>query len=214
MHWYDMSSDPSSWKEVKAKPQGTNGKIWEFRRGYHVNKAGRHEDEKAFRAFQHYLNSAGARSLSNTADSCGNSPATVAKWYDIYQWAKRCAAWDKLQMAITFKEANKLERQRQRKNMQEFRQVNEDQGRMMMDVSSDLMNVVQRRIAEAEAEGEKIPLGLLSGLMRAAAQFSDTGRQAWATSIGVSELMQVVDQELEENASIEEAEIYEIPLDE
>jgi len=201
------------WREAKAKrPSGKA--IWEYQRGYLVNKAGRHEDEKAFRAFQHYLNSAGARSLSGTAEACENGAATVAKWYDIYEWGKRCAAWDKQQMAITFKESNKLERQRHRKNIQDFRQANEDQARMMMDVSNDLMNIIQRRIAEADAEGEKIPMCLLSGLMRAATQISDTGRQAWATSLGVSELMQVVDQELEEAASVEEVDVYEIPLDE
>ena len=201
------------WKEVKLK-RGGNRKIWEFQRGYNVNKAGKHEDEKAFRAFQHYLNSGGARSMIGTAEACGNGAATVTKWYETYEWAKRCAAWDKQQMAITFKEANAAERKRHRQNIQEFRQANEDQARMMMDVSNDLMNIIQRRIAKAEEEDENIPMGLLSGLMRAASQISDTGRQAWATSLGVSELMQVVDQELEEAASVEEIDIYEIPLDE
>lgn len=201
------------WKEVKLK-RGGNRKIWEFQRGYNVNKAGKHEDEKAFRAFQHYLNSGGARSMIGTAEACGNGAATVTKWYEIYEWAKRCAAWDKQQMAITFKEANAAERKRHRQNIQEFRQANEDQARMMMDVSNDLMNIIQRRIAKAEEEDENIPMGLLSGLMRAASQISDTGRQAWATSLGVSELMQVVDQELEEAASVEDVDVYEIPLDE
>ena len=123
------------WRE--AKPKKSNSKaIWEYQRGYRVNQAGRHEDEKAFRAFQHYLNSAGARSLSGTAEACENGAATVAKWYDIYEWGKRCAAWDKQQMAITFRESNKLERQRHRKNIQDFRQANEDQATMMMDVSN------------------------------------------------------------------------------
>lgn len=202
------------WREAKAEARGRDQKIWEFQRGYRVREAGQHEDEKAFRAFQHYLNSAGARSMTGTAEACGNSAGTVARWYDTYQWAKRCAAWDKQQMAITFREANKLERQRHRRNIQEFRQANEDQARMMMDVSNDLMNIIQRRIAKAEAEDENIPMGLLSGLMRAASNISDSGRQAWATSLGVSELMQVVDQELEEAASVEEVDIYEIPLDE
>ena len=201
------------WKEVKLK-RGGNRKIWEFQRGYNVNKAGKHEDEKAFRAFQHYLNSGGARSMIGTAEACGNGAATVTKWYETYEWAKRCAAWDKQQMAITFKEANAAERKRHRQNIQEFRQANEDQARMMMDVSNDLMNIIQRRIAKAEEEDENIPMGLLSGLMRAASQISDTGRQAWATSLGVSELMQVVDQELEEAASVEDVDVYEIPLDE
>ena len=201
------------WREAKPKV-GRGPKIWEYQRGYKVNEAGKHEDEKAFRAFQHYLQSAGARSMTGTAEACGNAPGTVAKWYDIYRWDKRCAAWDKQQMAITFKEANAVERKRHRQNIQEFRQANEDQARMMMGVSNDLMNIIQRRIAKAEEEDEQIPMGLLSGLMRAATQISDTGRQAWATSLGVSELMQVVDQELEEAANVEEVDIYEIPLDE
>jgi hypothetical protein len=201
------------WREAKPKKSNSK-KIWEFQRGYRVNEAGKHEDDKAYRAFQHYLNSGGARSLSGTAEACGNGAATVAKWYDIYQWAKRCASWDKQQMAITFREANAVERKRHRQNIKEFRQANEDQARMMMDVSNDLMNIIQRRIAKAEEEDENIPMGLLSGLMRAASQISDTGRQAWATSLGVSELMQVVDQELEEAANVEEIDVYEIPLDE
>ena len=201
------------WREAKPKKSNSR-KIWEFQRGYRVNEAGKHEDDKAYRAFQHYLNSGGARSLSGTAEACSNSAGTVAKWYDIYQWAKRCAAWDKQQMAITFREANAVERKRHRQNIKEFRLANEDQARMMMDVSNDLMNIIQRRIAKAEEEDENIPMGLLSGLMRAASQISDTGRQAWATSLGVSELMQVVDQELEEAASVEEVDVYEIPLDE
>ena len=201
------------WREAKPKKSNSK-KIWKFQRGYRVNEAGKHEDDKAYRAFQHYLNSGGARSLSGTAEACGNGAATVAKWYDIYQWAKRCASWDKQQMAITFREANAVERKRHRQNIKEFRQANEDQARMMMDVSNDLMNIIQRRIAKAEEEDENIPMGLLSGLMRAASQISDTGRQAWATSLGVSELMQVVDQELEEAANVEEIDVYEIPLDE
>ena len=61
-------------------------------------------------------------------------------------------------------------------------------------------------------------MGLLSGLMRAAANISDTGRQSWATSLGVGQLMSVVDQELEEvqveiiDEEVDEA--YNIPLDE
>jgi hypothetical protein len=200
------------WKEVKATVNP--GPVWNYQRGYRVREAGRHEDEKAYRAFQFYLNSGSNRALSLTAEACGNSAATVAKWYDIYCWSKRCAAYDRQQMAITFKEVNAAERKRHRQNIQDFRQSNEDQARMMMDVSSDLMNIIQKRIQKAEENDEDIPMGLVSGLMRAASNISDAGRQAWATSLGVSELMQVVDQELEEAATIEEADVYEIPLDE
>lgn len=207
-----MSSDPSSWKEVKA--QVAPGPIWNFQRGYRVNEAGRHEDEKAFKAFQFYLHSGNSRNLTDTASYVGSSQATVAKWYDRYNWARRCAAYDKQEMALAFKQASKIQRAEQRRAIQQFRQANEDQAKLMMEVSSDLMDIIQKRIRKAEEEDENIPMGLLSGLMRAASNISDSGRQAWATSLGVNELMQVVDQELVDNATIDEVDVYEIPLDE
>jgi len=136
-------------------------------------------------------------------------------WSKRYNWDRRVAAYDKQQLAIAFKEANKIERNKHRDAIKEFRQANEDQAKLMMDVISDLMNIIQKRIAKAEAEGEDIPMGLVSGLMRAAANISDSGRQAWATSLGVTELMHVVEQELEESREeLQEVDVYEIPLDE
>jgi hypothetical protein len=212
-----VSSDPSSWREYKAPV--APGPIWSFTRGYRVNEAGRHENEEQFRAFQFYLNSGGSRTLESTASFCDKGPQTISDWSKKYNWDRRCAAYDKKQMAITFKEANKIERQNQRRAIQEFRDANEEQARQMMEVSSDLMTIIQARIQKAAAEGEDIPMGLVSGLMRAAANISDSGRQSWATALGVGQLMEVVDQELEEvQVEIlneeEEDEAYQIPLDE
>ena len=160
------------WREVKAVVQP--GPIWAFRRGYRVNEAGMHENEKQFRAFTFHLN-------------CG-------------------------------KEANRLQRKHHREQIDDFRKANEDQARLMMGVSSDLMGIVQKRIEKAEREDEEIPMHLISGLMRAASNISDSGRQAWATSLGVNELMSVVEQEIEE-VQVEvmdegSDEAYDIPLDE
>jgi hypothetical protein len=208
-----MSSDPSSWREVKAKV--APGPIWAFTRGYKVDKAGRHENSEQYRAFQFYMNSGGNRSISATAEFMGKHENSLLMWSKRYNWDRRVAAYDKQQLAIAFKEANKIERNKHRDAIKEFRQANEDQAKLMMDVSSDLMNIIQKRIAKAEAEGEDIPMGLVSGLMRAAANISDSGRQAWATSLGVNELMHVVEQELEESREeLQEVDVYEIPLDE
>lgn len=211
-----MSSDPSSWKEVKAEK--APGPIWAFTRGYRVNEAGRHENEEQYRAFQYHLNCGGNRSLKATAEFMGKVPDSISKWSSKYNWDRRCAAWDKKQIAITFKEANKVERSQQRKAIQEFRETNEEQARQMMEVSSDLMTIIQGRIAKAQAEDEDIPLALVSGLIRAAANISDTGRQSWATALGVGQLMDVVDTELEEVQveilNEDEDEAFNIPLDE
>lgn len=203
------------WREAKAKV--APGPIWAFTRGYKVNEAGRHENEQEFRAFTFYLNSGAHRNLTDAAAFADVKPQTVGKWADRFKWDRRCAAYDKKEMALAFKEASKLQRRQHRDQIDQFRQANEDQAKLMMGVSSDLMGIIQKRIIKAEQEDEDIPMGLLSGLMRAAANISDTGRQAWATSLGVSELMQVVEQELEEvqveimDPDVDEA--YDIPLD-
>ncbi len=210
-----MTSDPSSWKEWKTEVKRDRN-IWEFRRGYKVNEAGMHESNDQFNAFQLYLH--GKRSFLAVAEANSSSQETISKWAKKYHWEKRAAAHDTKQMAITMREANKIERKRQRDSIEEYRQANEEQAKMMMEVSGDLMNIIQKRIIRAEAEGEDIPMGLVSGLMRAAANISDSGRQSWATALGVGQLMTVVDQELEEvqvEIMDEEAdEAYDIPLDE
>jgi hypothetical protein len=212
-----MTSDPNSWKEYKREVKRDRN-IWEFQRGYRVNDAGRHENAEQFRGFQYYINAPGSRTYVGVADLMDKHENQIAVWAKRYNWERRAAAWDKKQVAITFKEANKIERRRQRESIEEYRKANEDQAKMMMEVSGDLMNIIQKRLIRAEAEQENIPLGLISGLMRAAANISDSGRQSWATALGVGQLMEVVDTELEEVQVqvLEESEdeAYDIPLDE
>lgn len=190
--------------------------IWEFQRGYHVYAAGQHESNDQYNAFQLYLH--GKRSFQAVADENHSKHETISKWAKKYNWEKRAASWDTKQMALAVREANKIERKRQRDSIEEYRKANEEQAKMMMETSADLMAIIQKRIIKAEAEGENIPMGLISGLMRAAANISDSGRQSWATALGVGQLMAVVDQELEEvqveimDEEVDEA--YEIPLDE
>lgn len=210
-----MTSDTNSWKEWKPDVKRDRN-IWEFQRGYKVNEAGQHENTDQFKAFQVYLH--GVRTFDAVSEVTGNAVPSLSKWSKKYNWERRCASWDTKEMAITIKEANKIERKRQRDSIEEYRKANEDQAKMMMEVSGDLMSIIQKRLIQAEAEGENIPLGLISGLMRAAANISDSGRQSWATALGVGQLMEVVETELEEVQVqvLEESddEAYDIPLDE
>ena len=190
--------------------------MWEFQRGYHVYAAGQHENNDQFNAFQVFLH--GKRSWEAVSEETGHSTTAISKWAKKYEWERRAASWDTKKMALAVKEANKIERKRQRDSIEEYRKANEEQAKMMMETSADLMNIIQKRIIKAEAEGENIPMGLISGLMRAAANISDSGRQSWASALGVGQLMAVVDQELEEvqveimDEDVDEA--YQIPLDE
>ena len=211
--------DASDYPDSSWKPELKRSKdIWAFTRGYKVYEAGRHETAEQYRALQYHLNCGPGRAYSQTAEYMGMAATTIKKWAEKYNWERRTAAWDTSQMTLAVREANKLERRRQRDSIEEYRKANEDQAKMMMEVSGDLMNIIQKRIIQAEAEGENIPMGLISGLMRAAANISDSGRQSWATALGVGQLMTVVDQELEEvkieviDEEVDEA--YQIPIDE
>ena len=200
------------WKEAKAIV--APGKVYDFRRGYRVNEAGRHEDDVQYRAFVIYMNMGSQRSLEGCAKLAQSSQTTISKWHDRWNWASRAAAWDKAELKKTFQESNKLERRRHKREIEAFRTANEEQARMMMDVSSDMMGIIQERLKLAQDTGEEIPLGLVAGLMRAAANISEQGRQAWATSLGVNELMHMIDEDIEEvEVEIEGSDPYEIPVE-
>lgn len=207
-----MTSDPSSWRE--AEIPYNPGPITNFRRGYRVERAGRHESDQQYRAFCFYMNMGAGRSYKATAEVAEVSEITIGDWASKYEWQRRAAQHDKQQMALALRDANQLERKKHRKSIEKFRESQQEQAEKFVAVSNDLMAVIQKRIEKADAEGEEIPMGLVSGLMRAAANISEQGRQAWATSLGINELMQVVDQELEQVNVEDVTEIEEIPLDE
>ena len=207
-----MSSDPNSWPE--AKPPYNPGPIYNFRRGYRVAEAGRHETDKEFRAFQVYMHLGSGRSHKAVAEIHGVIEDTIQGYADRFNWQRRAAKWDQQQMALALKDANKMERRRHKENIEKFRVTQQEQAEKFVEVSNDLMRIIQKRIEKADAEGEDIPMALVSGLMRAAANISEQGRQAWATSLGVNELMQVVETELEQVTVEDVTDVDEIPLDE
>lgn len=207
-----MTSDPSSWRE--AKIPYNPGPITNFRRGYRVERAGRHETDQQYRAFCFYMNMGAGRSYAATAEVAEVDEITIGTWANKYEWQRRAAHHDRQQMALALRDANQLERRKHRKSIEKFRESQQEQAEKFVAVSNDLMAVIQKRIEKADAEGEEIPMGLVSGLMRAAANISEQGRQAWATSLGINELMQVVDQELEQVNVEDVTEVEEIPLDE
>lgn len=59
-------------------------------------------------------------------------------------------------------------------------------------------------------------MALVSGLLRAAASISEQSRQSWANSLGINEMLEMVDTEMNK-ANVEDVtdvDAYEIPIDE
>ncbi len=203
------------WKEAKP-PKGEPGPIYGFRRGYKVAIAGRHESSDQHAVFQQYLRLSGNRSFQDLAKLSGHSYQTIAQWAKRFNWESRAARWDRDQLAITWKEADQLRRNAHKEAIIEFRDSAERQAKIMSRVSEDLVRVLGKRIAKAEEDEEEIPLHMVGGLMRAAASINEQSRQAWANSLGVNELLEVVESEVEKVRveELEDSDPYEIPIDE
>lgn len=210
-----VSASPKEWPEAKP-PKPTPGPIYNFRRGYDVRKAGRHETADQYASFEKYMMIQGNRTFKAIEEITGHNYATLSSWAKLFNWQERAACYDKEQMAVVWKEAEKFQRNSHRDAIVEFRESSERQAKMMAKVSEDLLRVLGKRIAQAEQEGEEVPMPLVSGLLRAAASISEQSRQSWANALGINEMLDIVETEMNK-VSVEEVtdcDAYEIPLDE
>lgn len=197
-------------------PKGDPGPTYNFRRGYDVKHAKRHETADQFNAFQKYL-TLQPRKMSNLCEIVGKGETTLKSWAKKYKWEQRAAAYDKDQMAIVWKSAQKLQRNTHKDAIVHFQQTSERHALQMAEVAENILRITQDRIKQAEETGEEIPMSLVSGLLRSATGLSDQSRQAWANALGINEMMQMVEQEIEkaEVQDITDTEDpYDIPLDE
>ena len=203
------------WKEAQP-PKGDPGPIYGFRRGYKVKEAGRHETADQYGCLQQFLRLTGFRSYSELSRLTGHKVETLTKWGDRFNWERRAAAWHKDEVAITWRQSDKVKRNAHKEAIEEFRNSSERQARIMSRVSEDLIRILGKRIAKAEENEEEIPMHMVSGLLRAAATIGEQSRDAWGNSLGVNELLGVVEAEVEK-VRIEEVEFtdpYDFDIDE
>lgn len=174
----------------------------------------RHESSDQYAAFLKYISMQKPRSATVLGRDLGYTPSTLFRWSKTYNWDERAAAYDKHQMQLEVRESTKIQRQKHREQIAEYRDAAQKQARDMMRVSEDLTSILAQRIQQAEATDEEIPMALVAGLLRATANISEQGRQAWASSIGVDQLMEVVEVELQNAERDDEQELLEGSEDE
>jgi hypothetical protein len=205
----------SEWKEAKPCKR-ESGPIYKFRRGYSLGDTGRHETADQYVCFQKYLMLQGSRSTGALCELTGHSFKTISDWSNAFNWQNRAAAYDKDQMAIVWKEVEKYNRNTHKDAIIEFRESSERQARMMAKVAEDLLRVLGKRVMKAEEEGEEVPMTLVSGLLRATASISEQSRQSWANALGVNEMLEMVETEMNraEVADVTDVDAYEIPVEE
>lgn len=174
------------------------GHQYDFRRGYEITtRYGKHESATQYKAFQEYLKLGSERTYAKVADFANVDSSTVRSWAKKFKWEKRAAQYDKEQVDIVWNKADRSRERKHRESIIEFRDASERQAKMMMEISENLLEVLIKRILEAQVNGEDIPMNLVSGLMRAAANISEQSRQAWASALGVEDMLQIIEPELE-----------------
>lgn len=211
----DEQQSVSEWKEAQP-PRGEHGPIYGFRRGYKVRDAGKHETADQYACFQKFMLLQGERTFKNLEEITGHTSIALSKWAETFNWQKRAAAYDKEQMALVWKQVEKTQRNTHKEAIVQFRDSSERQARMMARVSEDLLRVLGKRVAKAEEDGEELPMSLVAGLLRSAANISEQSRQSWANALGVNEMLEMVESEMHkvEVSEITEVDAYDIPLDE
>lgn len=174
------------------------GHCYDFRRGYEIKpRYGKHESSDQYKAFQDYLHMGGQRAFEAVAQINKVDATTVRSWSKKFNWEKRAAQWDKEQTALVWRDAEKIREQKHKQSIIEFRDASERQARMMMEISEDLLGVLTKRVKDAQERGEEVPMALVSGLLRATANITEQSRQAWASALGVEDMLQLVETELE-----------------
>jgi hypothetical protein len=208
-------SEERQWREAQS-PKGESGPIYNFRRGYNINQAGIHENADQHACFQQFLRLQGNRNMQALSELVEHKPNTLSSWSEKFCWQKRAAVWDKDQLAVVWKEADKLNKNKHKEAIVEFRENSERQAKIMANVSEGLLRVLQKRIEDAEIKGEEVPMNLVSGLLRAAVNVQEQSRQSWATSLGINEMLDMIENEVNnvEVKDVTDTEAYSIPLDE
>lgn len=208
-------SEERQWREAQP-PKGESGPIYNFRRGYNINQAGIHENADQHACFQQFLRLQGNRNMQALSELVEHKPNTLSSWSEKFCWQKRAAVWDKDQLAVVWKEADKLNKNKHKEAIVEFRENSERQAKIMANVSEGLLRVLQKRIEDAEIKGEEVPMNLVSGLLRAAVNVQEQSRQSWATSLGINEMLDMIENEVNnvEVKDVTDTEAYSIPLDE
>jgi DNA-binding MarR family transcriptional regulator len=173
-------------------------RIWEFKRGYKIEGRWlRHESPDQYAALQEYIRMPKPRNIKKLAERLGYTTSTVWRWSRRFNWDERIAAYDKNELQIVHKESTELQRKQHKAAIKEYRESAERQAKDMLEVSEDLVRILGARIKQADATGEDIPINQVAGLLRATASIAEQGRQAWSAAIGVDQLMEVVEVELQ-----------------
>lgn len=189
-------------------------RIWEHRQGYRMDsKYSKPETADQFALFQQYLRMPKPRSIPQLAKANEVAVSSLTRWAKRFNWEHRAAAWDKHQIQLYTRDSTEMQRKKHREAIQEYRDAAERQAKNMMEVTNDLTAILAKRVQVAEQTGEEIPMNLVAGLLKATASISEQGRQAWAAALGVDELMEVVEVELQNSQRKAEQEVLEAEED-
>lgn len=155
------------------------------------------ESAKAFEAFTIYLELGPDRSTAKVAEMLGCTPNNVKQWAKRNNWVDRSAAFDADRVRERFKAIREEREEKHREDLIRFSIEQENRAIGLADAGDLLLTLVMAKL-NAMVEGDVlIQEDNIDKLLRVVATLGETSANLKAAALGVDELVNLVDQELE-----------------
>ena len=172
-------------------------KIYEHNAG--PKKAGANrESPEGYEAFVAYLELGRDRTFDKAAKIVGIAFTTARDLAKRFSWTERAAAYDADQMRQRFEEVRKERERKHRDEINKFRERQHIRAMAMGDLADLMLDMTTDKLQAMRAAGEHISEQSIANVARTVASLADMSMQIQATALGIDDLNEALDAELEE----------------
>ena len=159
----------------------------------------RNESPAAFRNFTCFCElGPELRTSRRVAEITGVDPRTCEKQSAKYKWLSRAAEYDAHQVRVQFAAVKAQREHQQREKIVAFRNEQERRAHAMGDLADLMMDLTADKLQQMRAAGELPSEQQIANLAKTVASLSDMAMQLKATALGVDDLVDALDTELDD----------------
>lgn len=171
--------------------------IYEHNKGPKKYGAGK-ESAQGFEVFTAYLQLGRQRTVKKAAKIVGISQNTAEHLAKRFCWSERAAAYDGDQMKTRFEEVRKERERKHRDEINQFRERQATRAIAMGDLADLMLDMTTEKLTAMRAAGEHISEQSIAQVARTVASLADMSMQIQATALGIDDLNEALDAELDD----------------
>lgn len=161
-------------------------------------KGAKIETPEGYEAFIAYLELGRDRTFDKAAKIVGIAFTTARDLAHRFSWTERAAAYDADQMRDRFKEVKKEREAKHRETINKFREQQHQRALAMGDLADLMLDMTTEKLNAMRAAGEHISEQSISNVARTVASLADMSMQIQATALGIDDLNDALDAELDD----------------